>query len=230
MSTKIRRGRRAQPMSALRRRVSSTWPIAATSYARLGGHAAAVDRAQQRFVVPLVLFGVGVGEVAIALSKASPAPSSGDRDAITGPGVRSGQRPAAHPGVERQPGRCHVVDGGRTLPVPELADVVVARHAVDPRMRPQPSRMSLAACMRRWPATTRSPWLVIRALAEKRFEHRRLRLLDLQEKRVMLVLPRGAARSSSACRRCRRRRPCAPGRRTDSCSKSGGDPRRGVRR
>ena len=47
--------------------------------------------------------------------------------------------------------------------------------------------MSLAACVSRWPSTTRWPWLVECALAQERLEHRRLRLLELEEQRIALV-------------------------------------------
>ena len=47
--------------------------------------------------------------------------------------------------------------------------------------------MSLAACIIRCPCTTRSPGCSIAALREVVLEHRRGRLLDLQEQRVLLV-------------------------------------------
>jgi hypothetical protein len=47
--------------------------------------------------------------------------------------------------------------------------------------------MSLAACIMRWPCTTRSPGLVIPALRQVVLEHRPGRLLHLQEQRVLLV-------------------------------------------
>ena len=51
----------------------------------------------------------------------------------------------------------------------------------------QPRKMSLAACISRWPSTTRWPWFAYSLVAEVRLEHRRLRLLDLQEERVVVV-------------------------------------------
>ena len=54
-------------------------------------------------------------------------------------------------------------------------------------MRTQPRKMSVAACMSRWPATTRSPWCGVVALADEAFEHGGLCLLDLQEQRVVVV-------------------------------------------
>ena len=82
--------------------------------------------------------------------------------------------------------------------------------------------MSLAACISRWPSTTRWPWLRERALAEVGLEHRGLRLLDLEEQRVVVVAAEQQRRSSSACRRCRRRRPCGRGRRSGSSRAGGG--------
>ena len=54
------------------------------------------------------------------------------------------------------------------------------------RTRSQPRRMSLAACMTRWPSTTRRPWWSYRRPGEGG-EDRRLRLLGLQEQRVGVV-------------------------------------------
>ena len=47
--------------------------------------------------------------------------------------------------------------------------------------------MSLAACISRWPSTTRWPWFSYSLLPRERLEHRRLRLLRLEEQRVVAV-------------------------------------------
>ncbi len=47
--------------------------------------------------------------------------------------------------------------------------------------------MSLAACVRRWPSTTRCPWFENSLLREERLEHRGFGLLELQEQRVVAV-------------------------------------------
>ena len=47
--------------------------------------------------------------------------------------------------------------------------------------------MSLAACIIRWPCTTRWPGWLVAALGQVVLQHRPGRLLDLQEQRVLLV-------------------------------------------
>ena len=47
--------------------------------------------------------------------------------------------------------------------------------------------MSLLACMRCWPCTTRSPCECVRPAPDELLEHRGLRLLGLQEQRVVVV-------------------------------------------
>ena len=109
---------------------------------------------------------------------------AGDRNRVAGAGVGPGQGPPAQLGVGGQPaGSIVSIDRG-ALPVPQLADVEVALDAVEPVMRSHPSRMSLAACMSRWPSTTRWPCWATRS-SEERLEHRGLGLLDLQEQRVV---------------------------------------------
>ena len=53
--------------------------------------------------------------------------------------------------------------------------------------RTQPRKKSLAACISRCPTTTRRPWLRVLARADEPLEHRRLRLLRLQEQGIVLV-------------------------------------------
>ena len=45
----------------------------------------------------------------------------------------------------------------------------------------------MAACIIRWPRTTRSPWVSYSLRAEVGLEHRGLRLLGLQDERVLAV-------------------------------------------
>ena len=48
--------------------------------------------------------------------------------------------------------------------------------------------MSLAAWRRRWPATTRSPWLTVECSGRQEpLQHGRLGLLDLEEQRIVVV-------------------------------------------
>ncbi len=51
----------------------------------------------------------------------------------------------------------------------------------------QPRKMSLVACISRCPTTTRCPWFLNWLLADVLLEHRLLRLLELQEQRILAV-------------------------------------------
>ena len=62
-----------------------------------------------------------------------------------------------------------------------------ARPPSGPRRVSQPRKMSLAACISRWPSTTRWPVVAEAAAPGVRLEHRGLGLLDLQEQRVVVV-------------------------------------------
>ena len=110
----------------------------------------------------------------------------------------------------------------RGLPVPELADVEVARAAVEALRVADPAEEDVARGLHQ-PLALDDALAVVRVLAlpEHRLEHRRLRLLDLEEERIARSRGRAAARSSSACRRCRRRPPCARDRRTGSSRAAG---------
>ena len=104
----------------------------------------------------------------------------------TGRGPEPGSPP--DPGVDGHQARGHGVDVGRALPVAQLADIEVALLSVEPGDPCQPRKMSLDACIRRWPATTRWPVWVL-ALADEPFQHRLLGLLGLQEQRVRSSRP-----------------------------------------
>ena len=55
------------------------------------------------------------------------------------------------------------LDVDRALPVPELAHVEIARLGVEVALvATQPKKMSLEACISRWPSTTRRPWFAKR--------------------------------------------------------------------
>ena len=139
-------------------------------------------------VVTLVLVGIGLREFRQgAVEGVAAAEVGGDGDAVAGPSVGAGQVRPQTLGVVGQRGRVHRLDQRRALLVPELADVVVALDAVEPLVRTQPSMMSLAACISRWPSTTRWPCCWYFARAEERLEHRRLGLLELQEQRIGVV-------------------------------------------
>src|SRR3954447_2073413 len=83
-------------------------------------------------VVALVLVGVGLGELGDgAVERVTRAQVRGDGDAVTGAGVRLGEGGGTEPGVHRHGGRVQRLDEDGSLPVAELADVVVALDAVD---------------------------------------------------------------------------------------------------
>ena len=88
----------------------------------------------------------------------------------------------------------------------ELADVEVRSRPSSP-YRVQPRKMSLVACISRWPSTTRRPWLSTGSVS-RALQHRRPRLLRLQEQRIVVVAAEHQQDRGSGCRRCRHRRPC----------------------
>ena len=101
--------------------------------------------------------------------------------------MRLGQRPAAELGVLDHRARLHRLDQGRALRVPELAQVEVALDAVDPG-RVQPAEHDVARSLHQPLALDHALAVVGElALAEERLEHRGLRLLRLQEQRVVAV-------------------------------------------
>src|ERR1035441_10588521 len=78
------------------------------------------------FVVALLLFGVGLGELGNGLVEGGPGPEvRGDGDAVAGSGVAPGQRLGTRTGVPDQAGRDRPLDGERALPVAQLPEVVV---------------------------------------------------------------------------------------------------------
>ena len=101
--------------------------------------------------------------------------------------MRLRERLAAELRVHRHRLRVHHLDQSRALAVPELAHVEVAAHAVIGR-DPDPAEHDVAGGLRQSLALD-DPLAVLgeRALAQERLEHRCLRLLELQEQRVVLV-------------------------------------------
>jgi hypothetical protein len=88
-------------------------------------------------LVAFVLVGVRGGEPGDGLIEdVGPAEVGGDRDPVTGAGVRTGQRPAAQFPVHAQAVRNQGLDGEREFPVAQLADVEVA---IGPESAHQPS-------------------------------------------------------------------------------------------
>ena len=90
-------------------------------------------------------------------------------------------------GVHQQPALVHRSDVRRGLPVPELADVEVACHPVQPR-NPVPAEHDVARRLHQALALD-DPLAAVRELAasEERLEHRALCLLQLQEQRVLVI-------------------------------------------
>ncbi len=141
-------------------------------------------------VVPLVHIGVCHGEIGdrpvedVALAKVRR-----DRDPVTRPRVCSRERPAADLRVqEKAPLR------GRLPCLPMSSSPRAgARSSREPFRRGRscerihPSRMSLDACIRRWPSTTRLPAFRYLLFTRCGFEHRWLRLLDLEEEGIAIV-------------------------------------------
>ena len=117
----------------------------------------------------------------------------GDGDGVAGAGVRPGQRLAADAGVEgrARPGAIVSTVGG-ALHVAQLAPVAGSGSSCTPLV--QPRKMSLAACIIRWPCTTRSPGWWYRLFGRWSSSTERGRLLDLQEQRVLLRRGPAAAR------------------------------------
>ena len=188
------------------------------SDSRLGCNAAVRHGSLKCSVVALVLVRVRLGERRPWRGRRRRRPEiGGDRDPVA---ERAWARASVQPQTRRTPPwrRVHRLDLGGALGVPELADVEVASARRRSCERSQPSMMSLAACISRCPSTTRCPCWSVLARAEERLEHRRLRLLDLEEERIGVVAAEQQHDPGRACRRCRRRRPCARRATSGSCS------------
>ena len=91
--------------------------------ARFGRQDAGFYGAEEGAVVPVVLVGVGDGEIADGPVERRPsAQVGGDGDAVARAGVGPGQGPAADAAVDGQGGRGQVGRVDRDLAVPELAE------------------------------------------------------------------------------------------------------------
>src|SRR4029450_2075354 len=81
-------------------------------------------------MIAFVLVGVRLCEVRDRLIElGGTAKVRRDRDAIAGPGVGAGERPAAEPRVDLHAPWAHLLDDGGLLPVPQLPHVVVLGSA-----------------------------------------------------------------------------------------------------
>ena len=149
---------------------------------------AGVHRLAQRVVVPLVLLGVGVGEVGDgAVEDVAGAQVRGDGDAVAGARVRARQHPGAHLGVGVPRALGHRRDVERPLAVPELAHVEVVGLAVEPG-HAVPAEQDVADRLHQPLALDHAPPGVAEPAApDEALQHGGLRLLGLQEQRVALV-------------------------------------------
>src|SRR6476659_2293353 len=161
------------------------------SDAHLGRDAAGRHRLLQGAVVPFVLVRVRLGEHRHGVVEgAAAAEIGGDVNSVPRPRVSPCERPAADSAVGLEPRGIHRLDLGRALGVPELADVEVPLLAVD-RDDPLPPEHHVGRGLHHpLPLDYALPVLDELALAEKRFEHRCLRLLELEEERIGLVAAR----------------------------------------
>src|SRR5207344_334779 len=83
----------------------------------------------------------------------------------------------------------HAGEIGGRLPVPELADVVVALHAVQAGAA-LPAEEDVGGCLHHSLAAHNALAMgLVRALAEIRLEHRGLSLLGLEDEGVLAVTP-----------------------------------------
>jgi len=109
-----------------------------------------------------------------------------DHRGPAGPGVRPGQRPAAQPGVVGQLGRVHGRDVHRALHVAQLPDVVLLRHRAIHPQAAGPAEERVGRGLHQ-PLAVHHPLTLVLELARpgERGQHRFLRLLELQEQRLV---------------------------------------------
>src|SRR5262245_36017522 len=102
--------------------------------------------------------------------------------------MRPRERPAADLGVEDESLRQDRLEVHGRLPVPELAHVEVARHAVDALVGVEPAEEDVARRLHQ-PLALDDALAAVRerARAQERLEDGRARLLDLEEEWVGLV-------------------------------------------
>ena len=216
---------RATESGAARRRSRSIGTLRPPSCRRL--HSTVLDGGvDEGSVVAFVLVGVGPGELGDGLVEGVAAARGRRRWRSRSP-ERACARASVQPQICAVDVACRAASWPRRRRSPSSRGAGGRRSPVvvpsTPSMRCQPRKMSLAACISRWPATTRSP--VVGELAASPTNGSStdgLGLLDLQEQRVGRRRGRAAARSSSGCRRCRRRRPCGPCPRTGTARAGAG--------
>ena len=178
--------------------------------ARLDGNPPCRRRLLERLVVALVLVGIGLGELGDGpVEGGAGAQVAGDGDPVAGAGVGPGQ------GQGADCRRTWSAPAGSTLrrrTSPSSPGAGGRRSPGSPRRvlrtAGQPRKMSLAACIRCWPATTRCAVVGVAALAHELLQHRRFGLLGLQEQRVVVVPADHQQDPGPGARRCPPPPPC----------------------
>jgi hypothetical protein len=110
--------------------------------------------------IALVLVGIALRECGHrSVEFVSRAEIASDRDRVVRAGMGTSERPAAQLAIAAKRNWIHHVDRRGAIFIPELADVEIAVDTVDPHGRtdPAPSMVSLTACIKALPSTTRCP-------------------------------------------------------------------------
>ena len=143
---------------------------------------AAFDRRGEGVEISLVLIGVGDRELSHRpVEGVAGADVAADGAGVATAGVGAGQRPSAQLAVALEVVRGHAVDVEGALHVPELADVVLASGVGSQR----PSQEDVGEGLHH-PLADDNPLAVVGegARAQVGLQHRRERLLDLEEQRI----------------------------------------------
>src|SRR5436190_12985255 len=102
--------------------------------------------------------------------------------------MRTRECPATRLCVEHEPAWQDGLEVERDLPVPELADVEVASLVVEAAISPHPAEEDVARRLHQpLPLDDALAVMAELALPQVRLEHGNLRLLDLEEQRVVVV-------------------------------------------
>src|SRR5215203_1018384 len=168
-------GTRSQPPTAL-----------AFSGVRIGCDPTRLHGCAEGRVVPVGLVGVAFRDIGYRPIEAlSLAEVAGDLNAITGAGVRPGQRPAAQAGIDDQLVGRHALDISRALHVLELPPIEISSfRAAKPAEEDVAGRLHQAL-----PGHDAVSVVLVGVRRNVALQHRSSRLLDLEEQRIILVAP-----------------------------------------
>src|SRR4051794_25454833 len=148
----------------------------------------APERLRDGRVIAFVLVRVRAAELDHRLVEGIVRPEVGrNRHAIARAGVGAGEGPSAQTGVDVQRRQRHRVDVGRELPVPELPEVVITLHAVDPDHARPPEHDVARRLDQPLSFDDSLPVVGEPAAAGMWLQHGVLGLLHLQEERVGVV-------------------------------------------